>query len=112
MPMLRSKAGEAVALTHLADSMKQHVFPIAHLIPFPPARFAAAVAAAWCGHGMALDGQFQSDMLGDARTFEQMFDDIGRGGVALIPSIECHAMAPYLTAVQRVRNRFARGVLV
>jgi hypothetical protein len=41
-----------------------------------------------------------------------MFDQIGRGGVALIPSIECHAMAPYLTAVQGLRNRFARGVLV
>jgi hypothetical protein len=92
--------------------MKQHVFPIAHLTQFPPATFAAAAAAAWCGHGMALDGQFQSDMLGSTRGFEQMFDQIGRGKVALIPSIECRAMTPYLAAVQSVRNRFARGVLL
>jgi hypothetical protein len=110
--MLRSKAGEAFALTHLADAMKQRVFPIAHLIQFPPTTFAAAAAAAWCGHAMALDGQFQSDMLGSTRGFEQMFDQIGRGGVALIPSVECHAMAPYLVAVQSVRNLFARGVLL
>jgi hypothetical protein len=112
MPMLRSKAGEAVALMHLAPAMKERVFPIAHLTQFPPATFAAAAAAAWCGHGMALDGQFQCDMLGSTRGFEQMFDQIGRGGVALIPSIECHATTPYLAAVQSVRNRFARGVLV
>ena len=112
MPMLRSKAGEAVALTHLAHAMKQQIVPIAHLTQFPPATFAAAAAGAWCGHTMALDGQFQSDMLGSTRGFEQMFEQIGRGGVALIPSVECHAMTPYLAAVQSVRNRFARGVLV
>ena len=67
MPMLRSKAGEALALKHLAASMKRHVFPIAHLTQFPPATFAAATAA-WCGHGMALDGQFQSDMRGSTRS--------------------------------------------
>jgi hypothetical protein len=97
---------------HLADSMKRHVFPIAHLTQFPPATFAAAAASAWCGHAMALDGQFQSDMLGSTHGFEQMFDQVGRGGVALIPSIECHAMTPYLAAVQSIRNRFAPGVLV
>jgi hypothetical protein len=112
MPMLRSKAGEAVALTHLAAPMKQHVYPVAHLTQFPPATFASAVTSAWCGYGMALDGQFQCGMLGSTRGFEQMFDQIGRGGVALIPSAECHAMKPYLAAVQSVRNRFARGVLV
>jgi Beta protein len=112
MPMLRSKAGEAVALTHLAEAMKRHVFPIAHLTQFPPATFAAATTAAWCGRRMALDGQFQSDMLGSTRAFEQMFDQLGKHQVALIPSIECHAMTPYLTTVQSVRNRYAPGVLL
>jgi hypothetical protein len=112
MPMLRGRAGEALALTHLAETIKQHVFPIAHLTQHTPSTFGATAAAAWRGHRMALDGKFQTDMTGSTGGFEQMFDQIGQGGVALIPCVECFAMPPYLTAAQSVRDRYAPGVLV
>ena len=112
MPMLRSRAGEAVALMHLPDATKDDVLPTVHLIPYPPASFATAVAAAWSGHRMALDGKFQTDMLGRTDGFEQMFVEIGSRNVAVIPSIDCHVMAPYLAAAQRMRDRYAPGVLV
>jgi len=112
LPMLRSKAGEAAALAHLASPMRDHVVPVFHLTQFPPATFAAAVSSAWNGRSMALDGKFQCDMTGSTRDFESMFDQIGRGRVALIPSIECHAFSDYLTAVRVLRGRYAPGVLV
>ena len=110
--MLRSRAGEAVALTHLRDAMKELVLPIVHLTPFPPTTFAAAVGAAWCGRRMALDGKFQTDMLGRTAGFEQMFSGIGSHNVALIPSIDCHGAPPYLAAARRMCGRYAHGVLV
>ena len=58
MPMLRGKAGEALALAHLAETMKQSVFPIVHLTQYTPSTFGATAAAAWRGHPMALDGKF------------------------------------------------------
>ena len=76
------------------------------------ATFAAAVTSAWNGRPMALDGKFQCDMIGSTRDFEYMFDQIGRGMVALIPSVECHALSGYLTAVHTLRGRYAPGVLV
>src|SRR3974390_3377183 len=112
LPMLRSKAGEAAALAHLASSMKDHIVPVFHLTQCPPSTFAAWVTSAWNGRPMALDGKFQCDMTGSTLGFQHMFDQIGRGRVALVPSVECHALSGYLTAVHTLRGRYAPGVLV
>ncbi len=111
-PMLRSKAGEAVALTNLASAAKDRIMPVIHLVHVPPASFGASVGAAWAGRPMVLDGTFQTDITGSATSFIHMFGQIGRARVSLIPSAEYNATAPYLTAVQQVRDRYSPGVLV
>lgn len=112
LPMLRSKAGEAIALTNLTTAAKDRMMPVFHLVNTPPATFGASVGAAWAGRPMVLDGTFQTDIAGTAASFTQMFGVIGRATVRLIPSIEYNATPPYLTGVQQVRGRYFPGVLV
>jgi hypothetical protein len=112
LPMMRSKAGDAIALSHLAAGSRDRVLPVIHLTHLPATTFASAISSAWTGRPMALDGKFQCDMTGGTQVFNQMFDQIGRARVAVMPSIEYNSTAPYLAAVQKVRNRYAPGVLV
>jgi hypothetical protein len=111
-PMLRSKAGEAIALTNLTPAAKDRMMPVIHLVHVPSATFGQTVGAAWTGRPMALDGTFQTDIVGSAQNFTQIFAQIGGAHVQLIPSIEYNATIPYLNGVQRVRGRFSPGVLV
>jgi Beta protein len=112
LPMLRSKAGEATALTHLTPYAKNRMMPVIHLVHVPPATFGAAVGQAWSGNPMGLDGTFQTNNTGSTTSFTQMFNLIGRSRVSLIPSIECNTIAPYLIAVQQLRGRYAPGLIV
>ena len=111
-PMLRSKAGEAIALSILTDAAKNRMMPVVHLVHLPPKTFAKSVGDAWSARPMALDGTFQSDITGNASSFVQMFDQIGKLKVKLIPSTEYNATPISLAAVQKVRGRYAPGVLV
>lgn len=90
--MLRSKAGEAIALTNLTNAAKDRMMPVIHLVHTPPATFSQNIGTAWNGRPMALDGTFQTGIAGTAQSFTQMFNQIGRAGVALIPSIECKTL--------------------
>lgn len=83
-----------------------------HLVHVPPDTFGDRVGDAWTGLPMALDGTFQTEIAGSAQSFVQMFDRIGRKRVSLIPSIEYNAAPTYLAAVQRVRGRYAPGLMV
>lgn len=112
LPMLRSKAGDAAALLHLASKFRDCLLPVVHLTHVPAATFGSAISSAWAGRPMALDGKFLTDMTGSTQGFNQMFDEIGQGKVALIPSIEYNPTAGYLAAVQKARNKYAPGVLV
>jgi hypothetical protein len=111
-PMLRSRAGEATALTNLTVIAKSRMQPVVHLVHKPPATFGDAIIGAWKSLPIALDGTFQTDILGTAQPFTQMFDHLGKGGVRLIPSIEYGATPTYLAAVQKVRGRYAQGLIV
>jgi hypothetical protein len=111
-PMLRSKAGEATALTNLTTAAKSRMMPVIHLVNAPPPTFSQTVAAAWRGMPMALDGTFETNISGSAQNFSQMAAQLGSAGVSLIPSVEYNATPPYLTAVQRLRGLHAPGVLV
>jgi hypothetical protein len=111
-PMLRSKAGEAIALSNLTGAAKSRMVPVIHLVHKPPATFSESMVASWAGLAMALDGTFQSNVTGSANTYNQMFDQIGKGKVPLIPSIEYNANAAYLAAVQKLRGRYSPGLLV
>lgn len=112
LPMLRSKAGEATALTNLTAPAKNRMMPVIHLVHTPPASFANNIGTAWTGREMALDGTFQTDIAHTAQGFVQIFNQIGGAGVNLIPSIECNSVPPYLTAVHRAVGRYAPGLIV
>jgi hypothetical protein len=61
---------------------------------------------------MALDGLYNFGATGLTTAFTSAFHGLGRGGVLVIPSIQCDAPAAYVSAVQRLRNRYAPGLLV
>jgi hypothetical protein len=111
-PMLRSKAGEAEALTNLTPPAKGRMMPVIHMVHKPPATFGASIVAAWATRPMALDGTFHCDVTGSPHLYNAMFDHIGKGKVDLIPSIDFNASAPYLTVVQKLKDRYSSGLIV
>ena len=112
LPMLRTKAGEATALTNLDNSAKERILPVFHLVHKPPGGFVDAVAAAWSGRSMALDGTFQTTITGTSSTYLQIFDRIGKAKIAVIPSLDYPADPASLAAVQKARDRYGPGVMV
>ena len=112
LPMLRSKAGEGIALTNLTNAAKDRIMPVFHLVHTPPTTFGDVIAGAWTARPLALDGTFQAFTLGATTEFTQIFNTLGRGGVEVIPSIDYGATGSYLTAVQKIRGKYAPGVLV
>jgi hypothetical protein len=111
-PMLRSKAGEATALTNLVNSAKDRTRPVIHLVHKPPATFADAIIAAWAGRHLALDGTFQNAINGNAAGYTHMFDRLGKGKVAIIPSLDYAADAVTLGAIQKLRGKYAPGLMI
>lgn len=112
VPLLRSKAGEAVALQHLVAANKQRIFPLIQISEQPAARFVPDAGAAWTGLPMALDGVFNFNFTGSTTHFTQMFSGLGRAGIHVIPSVECDAPAQYVTAAGRLVGRHAPGLVV
>lgn len=47
VPLLRTKAGEAIALQHLTDTAKSRILPLIHVSEKPAATFASRVAQVW-----------------------------------------------------------------
>jgi Beta protein len=115
LPMLRSRAGETVALNNLTGTAKNRMMPVFHLVHKPPNNFGAAIIAAWGGRRLALDGTFQTNTTGTVQGFTLIFDQIGRTGlnkVRIIPCIEHGTVGQYLTAVRNVYGRYAPGLVV
>lgn len=111
-PMLRSKAGEATALSQLDSSAKDRMLPVVHLVHNPPATFGDALIATWASRPLALDGTFQNTISGNAANYTHMFDRIGKGKVAVIPSLDYAADPITLVAVQKLRGKYAPGLMV
>lgn len=113
LPLLRSKAGEAVALENLAASAKRRLFPIIHVTgSSPPAGFGPRVSAAWAGLPISLDGLHNFGVTNSAQTFTSLFAELGRGRAAVIPSVECNSPQTYVSIVQRLVNRYAPGIVI
>ena len=111
-PMLRTKAGEGTALTNLTLAAKDRLLPVFHVVHKPPASFGNVIAAAWTGRSMALDGTFSFVVTGSGAAYSQLFDHIGKGKVAVFPSVEYGADPTYVAVVQKLRGRYAPGVMV
>src|SRR5262245_60946064 len=102
-PMLRSKAGEVTALSGLEMAAKDRLKPVFHLVHKPAASFVGSIVSAWPGRSMALDGSYQFWITGSVQGYVQMFDQIGKGGVGIIPSVEYGADPIYVAAAGKLR---------
>jgi len=111
-PMLRSKAGEATALTQLDGTAKARLTPVFHLVLNPPDGFSDAIGAAWAAKPMGLDGTWQSAIVGSATGFMHLFDRVGKAKVNVIPSVDYNADPTYLAAVQKLKGMYAPGLIV
>lgn len=102
VPMLRTKAGEVTAISHLASVAKDRMFPIFHVVTTPPSTFAARLVSTWAPRAMALDGLFNFATTGTTTTFAAIFAELRRGGVDVIPCIEQDADPTYVAAAKKL----------
>jgi len=112
VPLLRSKAGEAVALRDLDQAATDRIFPVIHLPEKPTSRFASKFADAWRNRPIALDGRFHFDTVGGAGTFSSLFAALGAAGVPVIPSIPLSAPGGYVQAARSMIGRYGPGLVV
>jgi Beta protein len=98
VPLIRSKAGEATALTNLEPSTKARVFPVVHLTGTVSAQFTNRLIAAWTGRPIAIDGLFNFSENGSAVGMTGIIAALRAGGVPAQPSIEVSAPAAYVAA--------------
>ncbi|MFI4976105.1 MAG: hypothetical protein ACHP84_16310 [Caulobacterales bacterium] len=111
VPILRSKAGEATALHNLDAAAKQRVFPVIRLTAAVPATFAGRMAGAWVGRDLALDGYYSLTQTGSTVPLQSLANTLTAAGVHVLPSIRVGAPAPYIAAIQHMRQQ-SQGRLV
>lgn len=100
IPMLRSKAGEAVALQHLSVAAKQRAFPVIHLTVPVKLGFVQKLISAWAGRPLAVDGTWNFSQTGNTTAFTATITALRAANVTALPSVEVDAPALYLSAVQ------------
>lgn len=111
VPFLRSKAGEATALHNLHASAKQRVFPIVQLTSAVPGTFAGRMASGWAGRDLALDGYYNLTQTGSTVALQNLANTLSGAGVNVLPTASVGAPAPYLAAIQHMRQA-SQGRLV
>lgn len=112
IPHLRSKAGEVTALQKLGPVAASRMLPLVHIVTKPPAAFAKAMAGAWAGKPMALDGGYNYDVKNSIADFSAMYKTLGDGGVGVFPSLSVGAPAKYVASIQPHVGKYAAGLLV
>src|SRR5690349_13033602 len=100
VPILRSKAGEATALSNLPAQSKARILPVINLTAKPAAKFVAQLAAGWAQHPLALDGLYGEGVTGSSTAFKTMYKELGKAKINVIPSVDCNASASYVAAVK------------
>ena len=98
VPLIRSKAGEAIALANLEPATKARIFPVVHLTGTVAAQFVTRLIADWAGRPIAIDGLFNFSEAGSAADLVNIITALRTGGVPAQPSIELTAPAGYLAA--------------
>lgn len=111
-PILKTKAGEAVALLQLANADKDRIQPIFQVSEKPPATFVNKMSNAWSGRRCFLDGAFNFNATGAANDFNNIFVALGGAGVPVIPVLEIGAASPYNQAAGAFVGQYAPGVLL
>ncbi|SCX00830.1 hypothetical protein DSM25558_0185 [Agrobacterium sp. DSM 25558] len=111
-PMLKTKAGEAVALGQLAANHKDRIFPIFQVGEQPPATFANKMSSNWLGRGAALDGLYNYNFTGTTVAFDTVFQALVAAGIPVIPSLEISAPSAYVSAVSQKVGIAALGLVL
>ncbi|WP_080901081.1 beta family protein [Rhodopseudomonas palustris] len=111
-PVLKTKAGEAIALLQLASPDKNRIAPIFQVSETPPATFVKRLAEAWAGRTCFLDGAFNFNLSGTSADFDNTFNALGAAGIPVIPVIEIIAANGYNQAAFSHLNQFGAGLML
>ena len=98
VPLIRSKAGEAIALANLGPATKARIFPVVHLTGTLTAQFTNRLIADWAGYPIGIDGLFNFSETGSAAEMTNIITTLRAGGVPAQPSMEMTAPAGYIAA--------------
>ncbi len=111
-PMLKTKAGEVVALGQLSSNHKNRIFPIFQVGENPPPTFAQRMATNWQGRNAALDGLYNYNFTGLTIAFDSVFNALVAAGIPVIPSIDIASPAAYLQSASQKVGMAAPGLVV
>lgn len=112
VPVLRTKAGEAAALSNLPAQSKKRLLPIIQITSQPAATFANDIAQGWAQLPLALDGLHNFSVTNSLNDFRTMFRDLGKASIGIIPSVECATVPAYVSAVKTLVGRYGPGLVV
>lgn len=87
VPMLKTKAGEAVALENLAPAVKARTFPVLHITTLLSPLFTKKLIAGWAGLPIGVDGKFNFLQHHTTATFSAFIQALRNGGIPAIPSL-------------------------
>ncbi|WP_294305492.1 hypothetical protein [uncultured Sphingomonas sp.] len=86
-PMLKTKAGEAVALENLTPAVKARTFPILHITTKLSPSFQKRLGPAWSGLPLAVDGKFNFSQHGTPVAFTSLIQALRSSGVLAMPAV-------------------------
>lgn len=109
VPILRTKDGEAIALTELSATSKNRLLPAIQITTKPAAKFASSLAKGWAGLPIALDGLYNFAVTGSPAAYVAMFNQLGLASLKIIPSVLCNSDPAYVSVVKPLVNSFSSG---
>jgi Beta protein len=85
--MLKTKAGEVIALENLTPAVKARVFPVFHVTTSVSPRFAPGMGTAWGGRQLAVDGTFNFNNSGSVAAFTALIRSLRQNNVGALPAV-------------------------
>ena len=111
-PILKTKAGEVVALGQLSNSQKGRLFPIFQIGENPPPTFAQKMATHWHARGAGIDGLYNYNFTGHTGAFDATFSALANSGIPVIPSADINSPGPYLASALAKVGTAAPGLVL
>jgi len=104
IPMLKTKAGEIVALEQLSSGAKDRVLPLLHVGESLSPSFAKNMATAWGSRLIVVDGSFNFNHTGSANAALGLVQGLRNNGTPVMPSVSYADAAQYVQAASMVRD--------
>jgi hypothetical protein len=112
VPQLKSKLGEAVALSHLATAAKDRMLPVVNLTGKVGSSFTTKLVQAWKGRTLGLDGRYNFEKRSTPQDMNQIAVDLTTQGVTVVPCAVHAGPAGYNPAVSALVQTLGTGVIV